>query len=133
MPCTKTRVKKTIGLLLFAFLAGCGDNTNQVASLPAISPALQTDQTASLDARTMQMWSHSCALCHVDGTAGAPRLGDADDWRERLTKGDDLLLRHTIEGFNDMPPLGYCMACENKHFVAMIRFMSGRVKHAEAQ
>ena len=79
----------------------------------------------ALSARQSQMWARSCALCHVDGTAGAPRLGDAEAWSHRLEKGPETLLKHTIEGFNDMPPLGYCMACETSDFSAMINFMSG--------
>ena len=73
----------------------------------------------------MGMWSRSCALCHVTGEAGAPRTGNADEWRPRLNQGEDAVLSHTIEGFNDMPPLGYCMACEREDFRAMIKLMAG--------
>lgn len=85
-------------------------------------------EIAVLDAPTnqdvMQMWSRSCALCHVTGNAGAPRVGNADEWQPRLAQGEETLLMHTVEGFNDMPPLGYCMACERDDFVAMIQFMT---------
>jgi cytochrome c5 len=71
----------------------------------------------------MDKWARSCALCHVTGNAGAPRIGNAEEWAPRLAQGMDVLLQHTLEGFNDMPPLGYCMSCERDDFVALIEFM----------
>jgi len=73
----------------------------------------------------MGKWSRSCALCHVNGNAGAPRTGNTAEWQPRLAQGEAALLSHTIEGFNDMPPLGYCMACEREDFRAMIKMMAG--------
>lgn len=51
-------------------------------------------------------------------------LGDQTAWAERREQGEDVLLAHTLEGFNNMPPLGYCMDCETTDFTALIRFMS---------
>lgn len=73
----------------------------------------------------MAQWTRNCALCHVRGEGGAPVLGDRDAWTERLARGEDVLLTHTLEGFNNMPPLGYCMDCETEDFLALIRFMGG--------
>jgi cytochrome c5 len=73
----------------------------------------------------MKKWSRSCALCHLDGAGGAPRVGVAKEWRQRLAQGKDVLMMHAVEGFNNMPPLGYCMSCEREDFAVMIDFMSG--------
>lgn len=81
-------------------------------------------ETTVANERVMRMWSQSCALCHVTGNGGAPRVGNAEEWLPRLAQGEDALLKHTLEGLNDMPPLGYCMACERDDFVAMITFMT---------
>ena len=106
-------------------LMGCDGGTDNNAGEGAMSA--ETAEFASAaqhpDARTMQLWSRSCALCHVDGNAGAPRLGHAEEWQPRLAQGREMLLQHTIEGLNSMPPLGYCMACEREDFIAMIDFM----------
>ena len=80
---------------------------------------------AEVTSAVMGYWSRSCALCHAVGEGGAPRVGDAEAWRPRLVQGEALLLAHTIEGYNDMPPLGYCMACEHDDFRALIKFMVG--------
>lgn len=77
------------------------------------------------DPDLMARWSRSCALCHVDGNGGAPRIGHPGEWQPRLAQGRDVLLEHTVEGFNRMPPLGYCMACEADDFRALIDFMAG--------
>lgn len=76
----------------------------------------------------MRKWARSCALCHLDGNARAPRAGFEDEWRPRVAQGMDVLLDHTINGLGKMPPLGYCMACDEADFRAMIEFMAGDVE-----
>jgi cytochrome c5 len=77
------------------------------------------------DAEMMAKWSRSCALCHITGEAGAPVVGDSSDWQQRLAKGEEAVLDNVIKGFNSMPPLGYCMACEVSDFRAMVAYMAG--------
>ena len=102
-------------------LSACG------ADQQALTTAPEQGVSGQLSPRTMQLWADNCALCHVDGTAMAPRVGDAQAWLPRLAQGKDALLKHTLEGLNDMPPLGYCMACERTDFMAMIDFMSSGI------
>lgn len=96
-----------------------------------VGPATAGDSTAGArpadqpEPAVMRKWSHSCALCHVDGNGGAPRIGHPEEWQARLAQGRDVLLEHTLNGFNNMPPLGYCMACEADDFRALIDFMAG--------
>lgn len=116
-------------LLAFALVA-CDSqpSADPVAEVAARESAAGTESAATatvLDAAVMQKWSRSCALCHVTGNAGAPRVGNAGEWQERRMQGADVLLAHTVEGLNDMPPLGYCMSCEREDFIAMIDFMAG--------
>ncbi|MDP6375308.1 MAG: c-type cytochrome [Pseudomonadales bacterium] len=80
---------------------------------------------AGMSSVTMLRWTQNCALCHVRGEGGAPVVGDIDAWAPRLAQGRGVLLQHTVEGHNSMPPLGYCMACEQADFEAMIVYMTG--------
>jgi cytochrome c5 len=89
------------------------------ASAGDAAPAAQPDPAV------MRKWSRSCALCHVDGNGGAPRIGHPEEWRPRLAQGRDVLLEHTLDGIGNMPPLGYCMSCEASDFRALIDFMAG--------
>ena len=55
---------------------------------------------------------------------GAPKVGDAAAWAPRLAKGNDVLLKHVVEGFNAMPPKGTCMDCTDEDFKKLIEKMS---------
>ena len=79
----------------------------------------------SAGSEAMAKWVRSCALCHITGEANAPVIGDTEEWQQRLQKGDVALLNNVINGFNSMPPLGYCMSCETSDFRAMIEYMAG--------
>ena len=79
----------------------------------------------SAGSEAMAKWARSCALCHITGEANAPVLGDTEEWRQRLQKGEAALLNNVINGINSMPPLGYCMSCEAADFRVMIDFMAG--------
>lgn len=81
--------------------------------------------SAAVPQENLAQWRRSCALCHVRGEGGAPRIGDTAAWAPRKMQGDGVLLRHTVEGFNNMPPLGYCMDCSADDFRRLIRFMAG--------
>jgi len=84
-----------------------------------------TIRTAIADEDVMAKWARSCALCHITGEAGAPVVGDTAEWQRRLVQGEETILDHVLNGFNSMPPLGYCMACEVSDFRAMIAYMAG--------
>ena len=123
------RLRFTAALVVGFCVAACD------TSVPADEPDQATGAVATvagpvegLTEAAMQKWLGSCALCHIDGNGGAPRLGDAEAWQPRLEQGKDALLTHTIEGFNNMPPLGYCMSCEREDFSVLIDFMSGGMK-----
>lgn len=47
-----------------------------------------------------------CAACHTSGVAGAPIIGDAAIWAERLKKGTETLYSNAINGINAMPAKG---------------------------
>lgn len=82
---------------------------------------------AKITPSIQEKWARSCALCHVGGEGGAPRMGDLEAWQPRLAQGQRQLLDNTLEGLNRMPPLGYCMDCSDEDFVAMIKMMSGEM------
>jgi cytochrome c5 len=114
-------------LLATALLFGCSkpssDSTSDVQ--PAMSSAPMTsEQVPQVSEAAMAQWARSCALCHVNGEGGAPRVGHSEEWATRVKQGETALLTHTLEGYNNMPPLGYCMDCEAEDFNALIRFMA---------
>jgi cytochrome c5 len=46
-----------------------------------------------------QVYNSACIACHAAGIAGAPVVGDADNWAPRIAQGMDVLVRHANEGF----------------------------------
>ena len=95
----------------------------------AFTAQVRADESGpGLTERQSQMWARSCAFCHVDGNAGAPIIGIQEQWIDARQKTKDALLQSVIEGINDMPPLGYCMACEQEDFEAIITFMMSGVE-----
>ena len=119
--------------LVLGVTVGCGNSSESTPKPPEVrvDTSIQTPTQAPDPARIVRMWSGSCALCHVDGTAGAPVVGRVEDWAPRLAQGRETLLVHTIEGYNNMPPLGYCMACETADFLSMIDLMTRGISPRE--
>jgi cytochrome c5 len=53
-----------------------------------------------------QLYQGACFACHGTGAAGAPKLGDAAAWTDRLAKGLDALVSSAVSGVGAMPPRG---------------------------
>jgi len=110
--------------LLAVLLSACSSVASQNLGLgEQFRPP--TLRAVTVDEEVMAKWSRSCALCHITGEAGAPVVGDAAEWQRRLQQGEEAIINNVVEGFNSMPPLGYCMACEVSDFRAMIAYMAG--------
>ena len=110
--------------LLAVLLSACSSvaSQNPVSGEQFRPPTLRT---VTADEQVMAKWSRSCALCHITGEAGAPVVGDTAEWQRRLQQGEEAIINNVVEGFNSMPPLGYCMACEVSDFRAMVAYMAG--------
>ena len=69
-----------------------------------VEPTSARDMAAERGAK--QTVDAQCARCHRTGEGGAPRIGDRDAWRPRLTQGVDALVLSAIRGHGGMPPRG---------------------------
>lgn len=60
--------------------------------------------------RGKQVYAEFCSRCHDSGLHGAQRIGDREGWRSRLGQGVDILVEHSIRGYEGavghMPPRG---------------------------
>lgn len=70
-----------------------------------------------------EVYTKFCFVCHAQGIAGAPKMGDAAAWAERMDKGMDAIRANTINGINTMPPKGTCMQCSDDELVAAVDYM----------
>ncbi len=85
-------------LLLSLVLSACGQE---------VTPPSQTPQDLATGER---VFKQVCHACHGMGVAGAPKLGDREQWKKRVSQGPDKLLQHALKGFagehGTMPPRG---------------------------
>lgn len=82
----------------------------QKATLERIKPFATL---AALDANAprveksgQEVYDAVCTSCHAAGALGAPKFDNKGDWGPRIGKGYDTLVKHAIEGFNQMPARG---------------------------
>jgi len=53
-----------------------------------------------------QVVAIQCGQCHQAGYAGAPRIGDHNEWLPRLRLGMNAAVRSVVRGHGEMPPRG---------------------------
>jgi cytochrome c5 len=109
--------------LVSVALAGCADSSDIDGK--EAQAVQRIFDVARWTPEVMEKWNRSCALCHVGGEGGAPGMADSVAWQGRIAGGNARLLKNTLEGLNRMPPLGYCMDCDEQDFAAMIEMMAG--------
>jgi cytochrome c5 len=102
------------GLVLASVLATGSATAEQTLTLAQVSEGFDPART----------YTQSCGACHNSGAAGAPRMGNSADWTSRLEKGMDVLVEHTINGFNNiMPPKGMCFTCSDDELRAVVQYI----------
>jgi len=71
-----------------------------------------------------QVYTSACILCHLRGEAGAPRIGDSANWERRVRAvGLGVMYRNAISGFNNMPPRGACVTCNDTDVIAAVDYL----------
>lgn len=91
----------------------------------AIQPAVSPTALKPADPVIAEIYNRSCRSCHAQGAARAPLTGDTAAWAPRLEQGMEVLVDHTIDGFQGMPPGGMCFECDRETYRALIEFMAG--------
>ena len=71
------------------------------------------------------VYNAACLACHSTGAGGAPKLGDAVAWADRIAKGSDALHDSGINGVagTGMIAKGGCMACSDEEIIAAVDYM----------
>ena len=68
----------------------------------ASAPTVETAETPEPVATVMsgpQVYNSACIACHGAGVGGAPVVGDAPAWVDRIAQGMDTLNNNAINGF----------------------------------
>lgn len=84
---------------------------------------------AGLDAAAGQsIYASACLVCHAQGIAGAPILGDASTWGDRLAKGWDTLAHNSLNGIGAMPPKGGRMDLSDEDILNATAYMIEQIR-----
>ena len=69
-----------------------------------------------------EVYNSACTACHSTGAGGAPKVGDAVAWAERIAKGKDILHSSGINGVagTSMIARGGCMNCSDEEIMAAV-------------
>ena len=89
-----------------------GGDSSAAAPAPAAAPEAAAEPAPAVadSGRGKEVYDSACTVCHAVGAAGAPKLGDTENWGPRLAKGTDKLYHNAINGYMGesglMPPKG---------------------------
>jgi len=95
---------------------------NTAVEAPVLKPKAGGGNAAEAD------YKASCAACHDSGAAGAPVVGNKEEWTARIKQGKTTLYEHAIKGFNGMPPKGGNMSLSDDQVKAITDYMVGKSK-----
>ena len=78
-----------------------------LASNPSIKQEVIVASVSAKKALTGQeVYNTVCMSCHTSGAAGAPVIGNNNQWSDRLSKGKDTLYANAVNGIGIMPAKG---------------------------
>lgn len=71
------------------------------------------------------VYNGACMACHSTGAGGAPKLGDAAAWVDRIAKGNDALYDSGVNGVpgTGMIAKGGCMNCSDEEINAAVDYI----------
>lgn len=88
------------------------------ASGPRPVPPSEVDM--SLGQKT---YAAECAACHGTGIGGAPKVGNADDWKDTAKEPLFVLYENVWHGLSIMPAKGGCKDCNPRQITSAIVYM----------
>jgi len=102
-------------------------------ALLAVSAAALLGAAFSAQAGEGQkVYDKACASCHKTGVAGAPKMGDAAAWKDRIAKDKETLYKHAINGFQGdsgfMPAKGGFTNLSDAEVKAAVDYMIAQSK-----
>lgn len=88
-----------------------------------VPPTVLAGSVAASDVDGRRVYIQTCAACHTNGVAGAPRFGSRGDWAERLPRGRKALERSVLKGKDGMPPKGGNASLTDGHALAALDYI----------
>jgi cytochrome c5 len=74
-----------------------------------------------------QVYNKTCMICHGDGIAGAPKMGDKEAWQARILQGMEILESRAIQGYQgslgSMPAKGGNASLSDEEVKSAVAYM----------
>jgi cytochrome c5 len=97
------------------------------AATVMVGALLSAASVGAIAADGETVYKQICFSCHDQGVAGAPKLGDTENWAPRIEQGNDTLYTHAIEGYQGeagfMPPKGGLPSLSDEEVEAAVDYM----------
>lgn len=112
-------------------------NSLQTTQPPSVQPAVaQSNLPAPVAANPAappadtgkKIYDTKCVVCHGSGLLNAPKFGDINAWKPRLTQKEDVLFEHVKNGYKNMPAKGTCVECTDADLKAALEYMTSHSK-----
>ena len=102
-------------------------NVMSAEEMAAKANAASTEVAAAGEESGESVYQSACFACHGTGAAGAPKVGDAAAWTERLAQGMETLINNAINGIQGsagvMPARGGNPNLSDEAVTAAVEFM----------
>ena len=99
------------------------ESSSPTVETPAEPPPVATAMSGP------QVYNAACLACHGAGIGGAPILGDAAQWQDRIAQGAGTLKEHAVQGYTGsagyMPPKGGRLDLSDAEIEAAVDYMVG--------
>lgn len=100
----------------------------QQSSAPTVAVPAEPEPVAAAMSGP-QVYNTACLTCHGTGLAGAPVVGDAAQWVERIAQGTATLKQHALQGYSGgigyMPAKGGRIDLSDAEVEAAVDYMVG--------
>lgn len=113
-------------------VGAAGDTVAASAAASAPEPASTVTADAGTQVasgRGQEVFEQSCKACHgaTSPIPGAPKVTKNDEWKERIAQGENVLIKHAIEGFTGkggmMPAKGGNASLSDEDVKAAVQYM----------
>ena len=100
----------------------------QASSAPVVQATAEPEPVAAALSGP-QVYNTACIACHSTGVGGAPVVGDAAQWADRIAQGSDILKQHASEGYTGtagfMPAKGGRVDLSDEEVAGAVDYMVG--------
>ena len=105
-------------------------NVGEIESAPQAEE--ETIQVAQASKSGQEVYDTACYICHNPGLTGAPKPGDAENWKPRIEKGLETLYANAVGGFQGqvgiMPPKGGNLLLSDEEVKAAVDYLVNLVQ-----